>query len=697
MWAEYFLSVLLGAVLLVGPGVVLVRGARVPWALALAVAPGCSIALYALLALLLSLVKVPVAGWGLLGTSLAVAVLACGALRMLMRRGMPGPELSEGRSHAVLDWSLGLYVTAGVLATLLILVKSFADPAMPTQAWDNVFHLGTVRAFLDSGDWSFMEVAQYKTPSDLAIDPYPDKRFYPAAWHVYTALLADVTSAPVTIAANASNALFAGVVFPSGMFALMSVLFPDRRSAVALGAVACVSFAAFPWALYTSWQLFPNAAAMAVLPSLAFLFIASVQRFLGMRRRQLAVPFGLTLIAVAILQPNAAFSAVVFLSPYCIWRASRLPRRLFPVLAGRRLGAVRALFGAVALSAIAAVWLALYHAPALSVIVEYHWASYATIGGAVCNALVLALAYNPPQRVLALFVLIGFVASFRRSHTAWLGFSYGFAFVIFVVTTATDGALKHVLAGFWYTDPCRVGALLAFTAMPLAGLGMSVVYRLVTSWARGRIRPVARLVGALAVGVACFGGAYFVPEVQGEGEGSHEETPFEYLEKQNARPSSSEEAERRRPYSEEKALFAEEVKSVVGNAVVVNQPYDGSLYLYGVDGLHLLYRHINGYGGEGETEASRIIREHLDLYDSDEAVREVVRQTGARYVLLLAADGQGIGRFASAYDPQQWRGINGVGPDTPGFTLVLARGNMRLYRIDGTEGRGWAEGGLSGA
>ena len=683
MWAEFFFCFALGAVLLAAPGAVVCRGGRMPWPYVLATAPGCSIALYCLVALGFSLAKVPLSGALLLGAAMILAATCHGLLRLLSCRGLLGVgACSAARLPSSAGWELGLYVTFGVLVATLILVKPLADPAMPTQAWDNAFHFGAVRAFLDSKDWSFLDVSQYKTSADLSADPFPGGGFYPAGWHVVTALASDIAGVPVVVAANAVNALFAGAVFPAGMFALMRALFPGRDSAVALGAMSSLCFVAYPWALYTSWQLFPNGAATAVMPSLAFLFLTAAERQDDLHRRQLGVPFALCLVAVGVLQPNAAFSAAVFLAPYCVWfvvrRAGSLP------LDGAMRAAIRGLAGVAAIAAIAGIWLALYGAPFLRSVVTYHWASYATVGEAAYNALTLSLAFNPPQIILAFLVLVGAACALRRARTAWLAVSYALAFVIFVVATATDGNLKQVLAGFWYTDPCRVGALLAFAAMPLAALGLSATYRLLTCRARGRLRPVVRLGCAIALGIGCFCGAYFVPEEQGKGSDRHLETPFEYLEKQNEPPASEDEAEWRRPYGEDKAAFAEEVKAIVGDAVVVNQPYDGSLYLYGVDGLHLLYRYMSGYGeDEGETEASRVIREHLNLYASDPAVQEAVRQTHVRYVLQLSADGRGVGRFGPAYYPERWEGISSIGPGTPGFTLVLARGNMRLYRIDG--------------
>ncbi|MCI8469191.1 MAG: hypothetical protein HFJ75_06855 [Eggerthellaceae bacterium] len=687
MWGEFFFSFALGAMLLLVPGVLPCRGAGMGWPYALAVAPGCSIAVYSLTALVFSLIGVPLNGAVLLLMALVIAGAVGAVLWMMAHKGALGFRAAEASSPSEAGyqaWGLGLAVVLGVLVALVVLVKPFADPAMPPQAWDNVFHFGTVRAFLDSGDWSFLNVSQYKTMVDLAADPFPGMRFYPAGWHVATALVADLSGVSVVVAANAVNALFAGAVFPAGMFLLMSTLFPEKRMVVAMGSVSCLCFAAFPWALYSSWQLFPNAAATAVLPSFLALVLAMTgrRRADGSRRRQLATPAVFCFLSLGVLQPNALFSAAVLLMPYCVWRATQWSaiRRLsgWRALAARMLAALSA--GGVAIVA----WMALYHAPFMQSVVNYHWDSYATVPEALRNALSLAVAYNPSQWVLAAFVVVGAIVALRRPRTAWLSVSYILALLIFVVTTATEGPLKQVLGGFWYTDPCRVGALLAFAAMPLAALGLASCCAIFAKVVPARLRKSARFVLGAVLGILCFCGSYFVPVEQGEGEGRHLETPFEFLVKQNAPPEDAGGSEEARPYGEAKAAFAEEVKAIVGDAVVINQPYDGSMYLYGVDGIHLLYRYMSGYGEEGEASASRIIREHLNLYATDPEVQEAVRRTQARYVLLLSADGGGIGRFTHAYRAEQWEGINAIDPDTPGFTLVLARGNMRLYRIDGT-------------
>ena len=65
-------------------------------------------------------------------------------------------------------------------------------------------------------------------------------------------------------------------------------------------------------------------------------------------------------------------------------------------------------------------------------------------------------------------------------------------------------------------------------------------------------------------------------------------------------------------------------------------------------------------------------------------VQEAVDDIDAEYVLLLDQgenDEEERQRFWSYY-PEQWIGIEAISDDTPGFTVVLAEDDMRLYKID---------------
>ena len=131
----------------------------------------------------------------------------------------------------------------------------------------------------------------------------------------------------------------------------------------------------------------------------------------------------------------------------------------------------------------------------------------------------------------------------------------------------------------------------------------------------------------------------------------------------------------------EQTFVRKVLETIPEGALVLNQPNDGSVFAYGLDNLNTYYRQISH---EGETENARLIREHLNDIASDPVVQRAVKETGARYVLLLD---QGVSRkkgtwLAQYKDPESWRGIDSITDDTPGFKPILSNGEMRLYEIE---------------
>lgn len=135
--------------------------------------------------------------------------------------------------------------------------------------------------------------------------------------------------------------------------------------------------------------------------------------------------------------------------------------------------------------------------------------------------------------------------------------------------------------------------------------------------------------------------------------------------------------------TEEEADFIDRVEEIVPpDAVIANVPNDGSAWSYGTEGLNTLFRRAKGWGGTDTAEESEIIRTRLCDIDHDEEVRRVADDLGVKYVLLLD-DRSGDDRTLSylRYSPDEWKGIESITPDTPGFKLLLSEGDMRLYEI----------------
>ena len=117
---------------------------------------------------------------------------------------------------------------------------------------------------------------------------------------------------------------------------------------------------------------------------------------------------------------------------------------------------------------------------------------------------------------------------------------------------------------------------------------------------------------------------------------------------------------------------------------MINNPDDGSLFLYSVYGLNMYYRTWNPPTQDDETKESNLIRCHLNELSSNDDVKKAVKKTGAKYVLQLD-HGDQTQEYRIQYNhdnDSEWRGIDLIDETTPGFTLVASNDDIRLYRID---------------
>ena len=128
--------------------------------------------------------------------------------------------------------------------------------------------------------------------------------------------------------------------------------------------------------------------------------------------------------------------------------------------------------------------------------------------------------------------------------------------------------------------------------------------------------------------------------------------------------------------------FLGEVKQIAGDDLIVNNPYDGSVYGYAVSDLNLMYR-MFGQLGKGETEASKHIRHGVNCISYNSVISRDIKQAGAKYLLVLDYGENGHEGIDMPGDHKaDWVGIDSVDDSTPGFSLVLSEKDMRLYAIE---------------
>lgn len=696
MWSMFSVSVLVGVVFLYAPGFLLLRACRLPLLTSLVCAPLPSIAAYMLLCLLYSKIGV-FSSW----TALFVPLLLLGSVAFLagvvFGRGVEvacGTRFSPDGSPCAVGnhrrwWEsdetmLGLYVLVGLVVSAICFMSFLDGPDSFPQEYDNVHHLGVTLGFVQSGNWSPFAATLYASSADSAINPLPGVGYYPTAWNCVCALVVSALGVSTPLAANAVNFAFIAVVFPSSMFLLMRVVFPDRPGIVAWGPLCTLAFSAFPWMLLLFGPLYPNMIAFCLLPLVSFAFVSVFSQGVGVAGRVGAASLFLTgLLCFVFAQPNAVFTAAVFLAPFCARLAYRAAGGLPVPVACRRFTQVACCVAACAAMAVA--WYVLYTAPFLQSVVSHSWPALFSKSEAVVGALTLGFRAAGAQVFLAALVIAGALYTLHRREYLWLSVSYAIMAMLYVVDVSSDGPLQHLLTGFWYTDSYRVAASAALFAIPLASMGLYATARGLRWMAMCALPKVpARNIGIAGTIVVAlsFVLAGYCPGISLP-VGGIEITAFEwtmqYMRQQN-------DADALHVYGADERAFVKEALDVLPeDALLINVPDDGTAFAYAADGMRVYYRYLRTYGEDDETVESRLIREGLSEFSSRQDVRDAVKKIGAEYLIVLdqGKSEQESPRLFTYENGKNWKGIDSVDDDTPGFEIVLSRDDMRLYRISG--------------
>lgn len=665
----FFAASLVAVVLLYLVGFLLLRAFRFPALFALAGAPIISTLCYEALAVGFDKAGVA-ASWALLLLPpLALAVVMYVASLAWRRRRKPaqaeGKPAGEGILRGRFDWKmLLLYAGLGLVVGLVVFVKPLDGPECFNQTYDNLTHLGLVRSFVESGHFSSLNASQYW---DLGIAG----SYYPAAWHMVTAMVCGALGVSNLLATNAMNYICCSLVYPISCLCLMKVLFPEDKAVVAAGAFASIGFVTFPWFFVVYGVLEANLFGFIMVP----VMLVSVIKVFGRgvaradRVRYLCSAAASVLFCV-FAQPNAFFTVLLFAIPYFAWRIWEETGS-----AGAKPTGTMARLGVEGgfLLAVLVFWAVCYKAPFLYETTHFVWGPVASKSQAIVNTALFSNSWTPVALVVAFFAIAGAVTMLGSPKRRWIVGPMILSAAIYYVGICMEGSIDQFLSGFWYSDWRRVAALQALAAVPVAAVGIVVTYESVAR----------RFVKGPAVTATCsvlLLLLLFFPNFTLNGIGTIR-TPFGYLEAMIQELYGADKADDAIIFSTPEQEFTHKVKDIVGDDVVYNIPYDGSFLAYQVDGLRTVYR--APYTGAGENENQRIIQARLCDYASDDDVREAVDAVGAQYVMMLD-----YGHMPHHYDwpdyyPENWEGITRIDEATPGFELVLEDGDMRLYRIKG--------------
>ncbi|OBG08687.1 hypothetical protein A5771_02830 [Mycolicibacter sinensis] len=600
--------------LLVAPGALVAAAARLTWPLAVTVGPALTYGL-------VGLAIVPFGAWGIpwnAGTALATLVVV-GALVGLLARAVRGlldrrPGIHVGAPAAGV--ATILTVAAGVLLGMLLIgwaaLRGIPDWQSIPSTWDAVWHANTVRFILDTGQASPTHAGELRNVETHA------PLYYPSAFHALTAVLCQLTGAAPTTGCTLAGLAASVWLFPVSAalltWNLLQRVLSTRRLAVSAATAGALSasFTALPYVEFGTAAM-PNLVAYGlVVPT--FVLVTSVRT---MRDR---VPVAvLALVGVFSVHLTGGVVTVLLLAA---WWLCPKDGALWNPLRGKRrdtlaLAAVLVPTGLLLLPQLLSV------REQADIIAGHSFLTHEGRKSGLRDALLLHTRHLndfPIQYTLVGLTAIGAVLLvFKKVY--WPLALWAVLVVGVVQSSAPRGGAAGAVLGrftdLFYSDPRRIMAAMTLLLIPMAGVGLAWLVRLV---ARGRLRGVltAVLLTAATAGLAwhylprhafLFGDKYDSVMID-----ARDLEAFAYL---AALPGARD--------------------TVIGNANV-----DGSAWMYAVAGLRPLWTHYDYPQQQGPGPQRFVFWAYADDADTDPRVAQAVRSLGIRYVLISSPTVRGF-------------------------------------------------------
>ena len=659
-WLATIPLLLFAVVLAFGPGYAMGWALRVPARLRVFYAPLLTFALVAVSAIVLG--KTGIA-WSLISFVLVAAVMVAAAAGLMWLVGRRWPALASA-SWPGNDVPVAWPVVGAVLGGFLVLHMTedmVYGPEAFSQSLDNSFHMNAIRWIQEHGDASSLTLGAVAAANQ-------EPTFYPAGWHDFVSLIYSTTGTSIATATIVTVLLASGILWPCSLVALsLSIPKLRRLQALAIPAMIC-GFAAFPGLLLRWGVLFPNLLGYALLPSFVALMVYLVQ---VMVRREYSASLSLGLASLvglaglALVHPNAVVSAAAFAVPLLLAGVAQ-------VLRSHELIARQKWVGSILLLAFLAGCVGAWRVLRPAEFASNTWSPILTEGEALYQFLFLGLEngnqlgdkFNPSY--LAGFLALwgaGYLLYKRRN--LWLIASWVLIGYLWIVSASVPrGEFRLLMVGPWYTDHFRLAALVVFPSVILAGIGLGGFVEGLLTWVVRRVPRAARLkVATAGIGVATVlvlavaGLSSRVPSVQ--------ETTLAVSQEYRVTPTSVV------LNQDEMNVINEIPKIVPKDDVIVNNPWDGSAYIYA-----LADRHLTGYHFEFETSPkySAIMHNLKDARTNPEVCREVNKYKAHWYVHL---------ENQLNFGPDAQKNYDGlvaaIGTDV--LTPVYSSGPMTLYRI----------------
>jgi hypothetical protein len=268
-------------------------------------------------------------------------------------------------------------------------------------------------------------------------------------------------------------------------------------------------------------------------------------------------------------------------------------------------------------------------------------------------------------------LIIGIVACFVWRRRRWLVCAELVIIALYVGAAASGSQFARLFTGLWYDDSPRIAAILPIVAIPLTATGVLAAGELlqrVVQGAGSAAANAARPALALAVAIALGAVATAATAVQS--------VPHNIGIVGKQFSTSGDEA----LVSPSKIQFLQTVARLVPpSAIVANNPFDGTAYLFALSGTRVLYPQLS----ESPEEDVIYLAQHFVRLGQDPRACALVRRYGVGY--MVVAPDNFLTNLASPGVRAELTFYSGVAHPSAnsGFQLIAsaAGGRLSLYKV----------------
>ena len=672
VWISFAASLFIGIGLLLLPGYLLGRLFLADRSVSLCISPLVSTTLYNGLAFLYALIDISCNLTSLVMIPAALLVFCIFILNRKKKTSSPNIHITKiycarPLKTIKLSWislSILFSVLTAAFVTIVFYISSIGTPDTYLSNYDNAFHLTHLRCFIDSGNYSSFSGG-----------------FYPSAWHCLAALISSATGCSLPVATHAATLSCVLAAYPLGMCFLLCTLFPNSPRRTLLGSLFCCCTWFFPWKLILFGPLYPNLTSFSLMPAALALFI----RLFGENEKSDSrlcelVLFLLSGIALVFAQPNTVFFSFIVAIPYLMFRIRTIVANRYlknSKMINSRFCGIVAEF--LLLLLFLSIWIILMRSPLLEPLVSYERDVPYTFTSAIPKLLTFQFVMWRPQYLLCGILIFGLICLYFRSSCRWFFFSYVLVGFVYLVSAGVDGPLRSLVSGFCYNDYYRTAACVCIISIPIIAVGLDTllglifkVTKIINKCGKSTSSNFSSVILIATISAFNYFPLFDIPRVSSWGFDSISYyVADEFTSKGN------------RYYSDDEMSFVNKAKQICNSDLVVNQPYDGSVFSYSLNDLNVLFPQL-AFDQEGDKE---ILKKGLSRISTDSNVASAAHRLSAKYVIQLDQGSGPTGMSLQAtyypfsYDSSEWVGINEITDETPGFKLLLSEGDKRLYEI----------------